>query len=250
MQEQVEANQRKSSRERGRKRFGGLEKRLGYSFNDYSNLERALTHTSVRKRGDGSFHYERLEFLGDRVLGLSVADMLHYEFPSANEGELSLRLNALVNRETLAEIADELRLHEFIRTGGDLKEITGKRMQSVRADVLEALIASIYLDGGLEAASGFVKRFWRSRLLDAAAARRDSKTELQEWTHARRLGTPTYREIDREGPDHDPSFTVAVRVKGIEPATGTGRSKRAAEQAAAEAVLIREGVWDGTEEEA
>ena len=241
------ANNRHSSRERGKKRFGGLEKRLGYSFTDYSNLERALTHTSVRKRSDTAFHYERLEFLGDRVLGLAISDMLHKQFPNANEGELSLRLNAMVNGTTLAGIADELRLHEFIRTGGDLKEITGKRMQNVRADVLEALIASIYLDGGLDAASGFVERFWRSRLHDAAAARRDSKTELQEWAHAQRLGTPTYREVDREGPDHDPCFTVAVRINGMESATGSGRSKRAAEQEAARALLEREGVWQGEE---
>lgn len=241
------SNNRHSSRERGKKRFGGLEERLGYSFSDYSNLERALTHTSVRKRSDTTFHYERLEFLGDRVLGLAISDMLHREFPDANEGELSLRLNAMVNGVTLADIADELRLHEFIRTGGDLKEITGKRMKNVRADVLEALIASIYLDGGVDAASAFVKRFWRSRMHDEAAARRDSKTELQEWAHAQRLGTPTYREVAREGPDHDPRFTVAVRINGMEGETGVGRSKRAAEQEAARAMLESQGVWQAGE---
>ena len=236
-----------SSRERGRKRFGNLEKRLGYQFSDYSNLEKALTHASVRKRADDSFHYERLEFLGDRVLGLAVADLLHSNFPDADEGELSLRLNALVKGNTLAAIADELRLYEFIRTGGDLKELTGKRMQSVRADVLEALIASIYLDGGLEAAAAFIKRFWVARLKDDAAARRDSKTELQEWAHALRLGTPKYSETGRTGPDHDPVFTVAVKVQGRKKCTGTGRSKRTAEQAAARAMLIREGVWEAEE---
>ena len=229
------------------KRFGNLEKRLGYEFSDYSNLERALTHSSVRKKADDSFHYERLEFLGDRVLGLAVADLLHRTFPDAAEGELSLRLNALVKGKTLAAIADELRLHEFIRTGGDLKEITGKRLQSVRADVLEALIASIYLDGGLEAAAAFIKRFWGARLNDDASARRDSKTELQEWAHARRLGTPKYTETARAGPDHDPIFTVSVKVQGLPECTGRDRSKRAAEQAAARALLLREGVWDAEE---
>ena len=233
-----------NSRERGRRRFGDLEQRLGYQFSDYANLERALTHASVRKRADDDFHYERLEFLGDRVLGLTIADLLHRSFPEAAEGELSLRLNALVKGKTLAAIADELRLHEFIRTGGDLKEITGKRMQSVRADVLEALIASIYLDGGLEAAAAFINRFWQSRLNEDSAARRDSKTELQEWAHAQRLGTPKYRETKRTGPDHDPVFTVAVKIQGLPEASGKGRSKRAAEQDAARAMLVREGVWE------
>ena len=140
-----------TSPERKKRRFGVLEKRLGYCFNDYANLERALTHASVRKKSDDTFHYERLEFLGDRVLGLAIAQMLYTAFPDADEGELSLRLNAVVKGITLAEISDDLGLHEFIRTGGDLKELKGKRMQSVRADVLEALIASIFLDGGLEA---------------------------------------------------------------------------------------------------
>ncbi|MEC9342374.1 MAG: ribonuclease III [Pseudomonadota bacterium] len=239
-----------NSRERGRKRFGDLERRLGYEFSDFSNVERALTHTSVRKRPDDDFHYERLEFLGDRVLGLAVADLLHASFPEADEGELSLRLNALVNGRTLAAIADELRLHEFIRTGGDLKEITGKRLQSVRADVLEAIIASIYLDGGLDAASAFIDRFWKGRLNEVDAARRDSKTELQEWAHANRLGTPKYRETKRTGPDHDPVFTVAVKVQGLPEMTGNGRSKRTAEQDAARALLVRENVWEAEENSA
>ncbi|MEZ5790406.1 MAG: ribonuclease III [Nitratireductor sp.] len=239
-----------TSKERGKKRFGNLEKRLGYGFTDYANLERALTHASVRKKSDDKFHYERLEFLGDRVLGLTIADLLHRSFPSADEGELSLRLNALVKGNTLAEIADELRLHEFIRTGGDLKELTGTRMQSVRADVLEALIASIYLDGGLEAASAFIHRFWSDRLHIEHAARRDSKTELQEWAHANRLGTPKYKEKERSGPDHDPVFTVSVSVQGKQAATGNGRSKRAAEQDAARVMLVREGVWQEEKDEA
>lgn len=236
-----------SSRQRGKKRFGGLEKRLAHEFSDYDNLERALTHSSVRKKTADFFHYERLEFLGDRVLGLCVADLLHNRFPDADEGELSLRFNALVKAETLVAIADELSLHEFIRTGGDIKELTGKRLQSVRADVLEALIASIYLDGGLGAAAAFVARFWQSRLDDSAAARRDSKTALQEWAHALRHGTPRYREMSRSGPDHDPQFVVAVSVQGVRDGRGEGRSKRAAEQAAAQAVLVREGVWRGDE---
>ncbi len=236
-----------STKERGNKRFGSLESRLGYKFSEYANIERALTHSSVRKNSDDNFHYERLEFLGDRVLGLVIANMLFDNFPEANEGELSLRLNSLVNGKTLAMISDELSLHEFIRTGSDLKELTGKRMQNVRADVLEAVIASIYLDGGLEASTQFIDRFWGTRLFDDATARRDSKTELQEWSHANRLGTPKYREKSRTGPDHDPVFTVSVHIDKRKDTEGTGSSKRIAEQAAARNMLLQEGIWSASE---
>lgn len=232
---------------RGNKRFGSLEKRLGYNFANYADIERALTHSSVRKNSADNFHYERLEFLGDRVLGLVVAGMLFAHFPEANEGELSLRLNSLVNGKTLANISDELCLHEFIRTGSDLKELTGKRMQNVRADVLEAVIASIFLDGGLKASEEFIDRFWGTRLYDDAAARRDSKTELQEWSHANRLGTPKYKEKDRSGPDHDPVFTVSVHIDKKASTHGTGSSKRVAEQDAARHMLLQEGVWTAEE---
>jgi ribonuclease-3 len=231
----------------GRDRIGLLEARLGYKFQNYANIERALTHSSARRVAVGEFHYERLEFLGDRVLGLIVAQMLFDYYSQADEGELSLRLNSLVRGTTLAEISDELCLHEYVRTGSDLKELTSKRMQNVRADVLEAVIASIFLDGGLNAANQFIERFWRVRLLDNATARRDSKTELQEWSHSKRLGTPIYNEMSRSGPDHDPVFTVVVHVEGCQDAVGSGRSKRLAEQEAASEMLLREGVWSAKE---
>lgn len=224
--------------------YAELEARLGYRFGDHTNLERALTHSSMRGEDGNAGHYEKLEFLGDRVLGMCVAERLYFEFPSADEGELSVRLNALVNGKTLAQIADELAIHEFIRTGGDLKQVTGKRMQSVRADVMEALIASIYLDGGLEPARAFVNRMLENRFNGPDAARRDSKTALQEWAHAGKLGTPVYRETGRSGPDHEPVFEVEVVLEGLQPASGVGRSKRIAEQAAALEFLLREGVWE------
>lgn len=233
--------------ERVSKRFGSLEDRLGYQFANYDNIERALTHSSVRKKANCSFQYERLEFLGDRVLGLIIADMLFKNYSLANEGELSLRLNSLVNGKFLAEISDELKLHEFIRTGSDLKELTSTRMKNVRADVLEAVIGSIFLDGGLKSATEFIDRFWGTRLYDDATARRDSKTELQEWSHAKQLGTPKYKEVSRSGPDHDPIFIVAVLIEGLKEAEGTGSSKRAAEQSAAGKMLIREAVWKSKE---
>lgn len=224
--------------------FSEIEDRIGYKFKSYENLEKALTHSSVRSKTEDHFHYERLEFLGDRVLGLCVAQILHERYPKANEGELSLRLNAVVRGGTLAHISDRIGLHEFIRTGGDLKTVKGKRMQSVRADVLEALIASIYLDGGLDSATQFIERFWTKRLNDTQAARRDSKTALQEWAHANQFGTPTYHEIDRTGPDHDPEFTVGVKVSDKFTMQGVGRSKRIAEQDAAKKLLVQESVWE------
>ncbi|MEN5297397.1 ribonuclease III [Brucella sp. TWI559] len=218
-----------------------LEERTGHRFLNLKRLERALTHSSVQ--GPSRPNYERLEFLGDRVLGLVVAEMLFESFPDAPEGELSVRLNALVNAETCAEIADEIRLADLIQTGSDIKSLNDKRLLNVRADVVEALIATIYMDGGLDAARRFIKRYWQGRSLETGAARRDAKTELQEWAHQQGNVHPSYVVLDRSGPDHDPSFTVEVTVKGFAPETGEGRSKRIAEQSAAEAMLYRESVW-------
>ena len=219
-----------------------LRELTGHEFADVERLERALTHSSAGR--EGATHYERLEFLGDRVLGLLIAEMLHEKFPEAAEGELSVRLNALVNAEACAEVADEMHLHEMIATGADVKRLTGKRMQNVRADVVESLIAAIYLEGGLDDARRFVRRYWEHRSEEANSGRRDGKTELQEWAHARGLSPPDYRVIRREGPDHEPTFTVAVVLDGEERARGTGRSKRIAEQEAAERILREGGVWE------
>ncbi|ASY55760.1 Ribonuclease III [Sinorhizobium sp. CCBAU 05631] len=218
-----------------------LETAIGYQFAEKERLDRALTHSSARSAR--ASNYQRLEFLGDRVLGLCVAELLFQTFLDANEGELSVRLNQLVSAESCARVADELSLHEFIRTGSDVKKITGKHMMNVRADVVESLIAAIYLDGGLEAARRFVLRHWTDRAASADGARRDAKTELQEWAHAKFGVAPRYRTDDRSGPDHDPRFTVTVEVDGIGPETGTDRSKRGAEQIAAMRLLEREGVW-------
>ena len=211
-----------------------LERVTGHAFADLARLDRALTHSSARDRTGTD--YERMEFLGDRVLGLCIAEMLFAEFHQADEGELSVRLNALVNAETLASVADELELTGHIRAGADMGNI-------VRADVVEALIATIYLEGGLEAARAFVRRCWTARARHVMAARRDAKTELQEWTHKCFSQTPCYRVILREGPDHAPAFTVEVRIAALAPERATGPSKRQAEQSAAAAVLVREGIW-------
>ncbi|MBB3963806.1 MULTISPECIES: ribonuclease III [Rhizobium] len=218
-----------------------LEALIGHVFAEKERLDRALTHASARTQKGGN--YERLEFLGDRVLGLCVAEMLFRTFGAASEGELSVRLNQLVSADTCAEVADELGLHLYIRTGADVKKLTGKRMMNVRADVVESLIAAIYLDAGLEVARRFIVKYWEKRAVRADGARRDAKTELQEWSHAKFGVTPNYRVEERTGPDHDPRFTVTVEVAGVKPETGVERSKRAAEQVAATKMLEREGIW-------
>ena len=224
----------------------GLEHRIGYAFRDQALLERALTHVSAvageRFRGDT---YQRLEFLGDRVLGLVVADLLFRAHPEADEGELSRRLAALVRKETCAEVALALGQGEAIRLGEGEAQSGGRRKGAILGDACEGLIGAVFLDGGFAEAYGFVERFWGARMREPAAPQRDAKTALQEWAQGRGLAAPVYREVGRSGPDHRPSFRVAVAVESLAEAVGVGRSKRMAEQAAAEQVLIREGVWNG-----
>ena len=215
--------------------------RIGHVFANPARLERAMTHASARKQGGSD--YERLEFLGDRVLGLVVAEMLFALFPSADEGELSVRLNQLVNAETCSDVAEELGLHEFIRTGTEIKSLAGRKRMNLRADVMESLIATLYLEGGLEVARAFITRLWSTRAKADNADRRDPKTALQEWAHQQGGVVPVYKVASRDGPDHDPVFSVTVTVGTRKPEQGTGRSKRGAEQEAATRLLIREKVW-------
>ncbi|MEN0040087.1 MAG: ribonuclease III [Pseudomonadota bacterium] len=220
-----------------------FEELIGYRFSNHERIKRALTHTSATRKPGNNAHYERLEFLGDRVLGLCIAEMLFDAFPAAPEGELSVRLNALVSGKTCAAIADELGLHAFIATGNDVKQVTGQRMRSVRADVVESVIAAIYLDGGLQPTRAFIAKHWKGRLNETGAGVRDSKTALQEWAHTHQNETPVYTMLEKSGPDHDPRFRVSVAINGVQDGHGVGRSKRAAEQQAARDVLLREGVW-------
>ncbi|WP_245197999.1 ribonuclease III [Jiella mangrovi] len=224
------------------KSLEALEETIGVPIRDKERFERALTHASLQGEG-ASRSYERLEFLGDRVLGLIIAERLFGQFPDADEGELSLRLNALVSAEACAEIADEIGLFDYVRQGADLKKLKGERTRNIRADLVESLIAAIYLGEGLETARDFVNRHWGERLDADVVARRDPKTALQEWAHQRGPNLPRYETVGRSGPDHEPVFTIKVTVEGIAPAEGQGRSKRFAEQEAAAAVLRREGVW-------
>jgi ribonuclease-3 len=212
----------------------------GYVFRDFSLMSRALTHSSVQ--GKDVENNERLEFLGDRVLGLVVSDMLYAAYPDADQGELSIRLNALVNRDVCAEISEEIGLVGLMRAESAVKAQAGKQGKNVRADVAEALIAAIYLDGGLDEARKFILRFWEQRSRAPSQMLRDAKTDLQQWVQGRGGTPPLYVIESREGPDHDLIFTVRVELPGHQPAKGTGRSKQAAQQAAAAEFMIREGI--------
>jgi ribonuclease-3 len=218
-----------------------LEKTIGYRFKDRDLLDRSLTHISV-SGGNRANSYQRLEFLGDHVLGLIISDMLFQAFPKADEGELSRRLADLVRREACADVARAIELGQAIRLGSSENNAGGRTRTAILADVCEALVGAVYLDGGYPAAEKLVDRLWGERMRTPARPLRDPKTVLQEWAQARGLPTPVYREIERTGPHHSPVFRIEVKLPNKEPAEGSGRSKRSAEQAAAEALLKREGV--------
>jgi ribonuclease III len=228
---------------RRRRGMAGFEERIGYRFKDAALLEQALTHisalTGARNRA-GS--YQRLEFLGDHVLGLVVSDMLFHAFAKADEGEMSRRLADLVRKEACADVAREIDLGQAIRLGASEANAGGRGRTAILADVCEALIGAVFIDGGYPAASALIERLWSERMRTPARPLRDSKTVLQEWAQARGLPTPAYREVERKGPDHDPEFRVTVELPHLAPAEGLGRSKRAAEQAAAAAMLTHAGV--------
>jgi ribonuclease-3 len=219
-----------------------LEQTIGYRFKDGDLLERSLTHISAIAGGNRANSYQRLEFLGDHVLGLIISDMLFRAFPRADEGELSRRLADLVRRESCADVARAIDLGTALRLGASEANAGGRLRTAILADVCEALIGAVYLDGGYDETGKLVERLWGERMRAPARPLRDAKTVLQEWAQARGLPTPAYREVERTGPHHSPEFRVAVTLPQREPAEGLGRSKRSAEQAAAAAMLKREGV--------
>ena len=228
--------------------LAALESHIGHAFKDRTLLERALTHVSAISAGGARIDsYQRLEFLGDRVLGLAVSDMLHAAFPKAAEGELSRRLAELVRKETCADIAREWGVGDHLRLGGGEAQTGGAKKVAILGDVCESIIGAVHLDGGFEAASDLVRRNWLERMMKPRRPLRDPKTALKEWAQARGLETPVYREADRSGPAHAPRFVIAVEVAGFESVAAEGASKRTAEQAAARAFLAREGVIEPRE---
>lgn len=220
-------------------RLDEISERLGYRFGNEELLTEALTHGSTQKhKGD----YQRLEFLGDRVLGLIIAEHLFRNHPKDGEGQLTHVLSSLVRSEACADAGDTIGLPDLVIIGTGERAKGMNRNRTVLGDAMEALVAAIYLDGGLEQARAFVLRCWDQQLKAPKAAVKDPKTFLQEWALARALPIPHYSIVSREGPEHEPVFVVAVEVKDRTAAQGTARSKRAAEMDAAEQFLKREGI--------
>lgn len=214
-----------------------LSDRIGYAFKNEALLKISLTHSSARAGSKPGEDNERLEFLGDRVLGLAVAELLMNHFPDACEGELAPYYNHLVRAETCTDVAEEWGLAKFISIG------SGKPGSGMLGNACEAILGAVFVDGGYEGARDIVYRFWLPRLDDLELSAPNAKSVLQEWAQGRQLPLPLYLELAREGPDHEPRFTVEVQIDGMAPERGQGANKRAAEQAAACRMLLREGVW-------
>ncbi|MGR3838170.1 MAG: ribonuclease III [Cognatishimia sp.] len=212
-----------------------LEQRLGHHFSDPSLLVRAVTHSSMSSptRADN----QRLEFLGDRVLGLVMSEALLAADKKASEGQLAPRFNALVRKEACAEVAREVDLGAGLKLGRSEMLSGGRRKQALLGDAMEAVIAAVYVDAGFDAAKAMVLRLWGDRVNRVEADARDAKTSLQEWAQARGQHPPKYDMVSRSGPDHAPVFTIAARLEDGQSAEATAGSKRLAEQAAAKALL-------------
>jgi len=214
-----------------------FQDRIGYRFSDPDLLRRALTHNSLAS--DTRPSNQRLEFLGDRVLNLAIAEALLAQDQSADEGTLAPRYNALVRKETCADVARTMDLGAVLRLGRGEQNTGGRRKNAILGDAMEAVLAAIYLDGGLDAARKVILKHWGDKLLNVEAQARDAKTALQEWVQARGEPPPRYVEIARDGPDHAPRFTIAARLASGAEAQAEGGSKREAEQAAADLLLKR-----------
>ncbi|MFO1107348.1 MAG: ribonuclease III [Amaricoccus sp.] len=209
--------------------------RLGHDFARPDLLIEAMTHPSMMGDRDN----QRLEFLGDRVLGLVIAEALLAQDPEADEGRLAPRLNALVRKEACAEVATALDLGAALRMGRSEMLSGGRRKTALLGDAMEAVIAAVYLDAGFETARAIVLRHWGPRIAEARAQGADAKTALQEWAQARGMKLPSYADLDRAGPDHAPVFSVEVRLEDGSSAEASASSKRAAQQRAAETLLAR-----------
>lgn len=205
----------------------------GYTFERTSLLDEALTHPSL----SGTYNYQRLEFLGDRVLGVVIATWLLEEYPGEAEGALNRRFTGLVRRETLAEISVKLGIEKRLKVTPGAEAEGTKSQKAIQADVCESVIGALYLDGGFSAADTFIRTHWKPLIGAAVRAHKDSKTQLQEWCQARVIALPRYVEVERTGPDHDPVFVIEAIVDGHDSAKAKGSAKRLAEQLAAESLF-------------
>ncbi len=224
--------------------LASLEDRLSYRFKEAVLLERALTHSSARGANLRARDNERLEFIGDRVLGLVIAELLGEQLPDASEGELAKKFNQLVRRETCALVARRLDLGSYMILSESEDSSGGRNKDTILADAMEALLAAVFLDGGYDAARVLIRGLWEPASGELPSQAQDAKSALQEWAQGQGLALPKYAEIGRTGPDHAPEFISEVTVEGHQPARGTGASKRAAEQSAAGSILVRQGVWE------
>ena len=229
-----------------------LQQVIAYRFSDATLLAEALTHASVlapsrrpRSKGPNRRSNERLEFLGDRVLGLAIAHLLFKNYPDEAEGGLTHRHSVLVGRTTLAAVATEIDLGRWLEVAHGGRGSGGMANPTILADACEAVIGAVFVDGGYEAAAALVRRHWRTRVEDMIESPRDAKTMLQVWALGRSLSLPTYRVLDSEGPAHAPVFRIEVSINGVGTAVAEARAKRAAEQAAA--ALLLEQLEDSTD---
>jgi len=212
---------------------------LGHRFGNEALIKEALTHPSVERRRRVGGDYERLEFLGDRVLGLVIAAALFEADRRAAAGELAVRFNALVRKETVAEVAREIGLGAHLILAASEEQVGGRDKEAILANACEAMLGALFLDGGLAVAQAFILRSWKERVAAAGSTEKDAKTQLQEWVQQGTAGPPSYRIVDEAGPPHDRHFTVLVETEDGARETGEGRSRRAAEQDAAARLLER-----------
>lgn len=217
--------------------LGGLESALGHEFENPDLLVQALTHSSASPERKNS--NERLEFLGDRVLGLAIAGLLMETFADENEGKLGYRFSALARSESLARVATDVGLGAHIILSESEEDSGGRENANILADCCEAVIAALYLDGGLETAVTFIHRHWKPLMAEDPVPPKDAKTVLQEWAQSKGLPLPDYKVIGQKGPAHAPRFTIEATLHEIKPARGQGTSKQAAEQEAARVLLKR-----------
>ena len=226
--------------------FTEVQQAIGYSFKDIDLLLAALTHSSSHAGAkDSVVDNERLEFLGDRVLGLVISHYLIENFKTAKEGELARRFNSLVKRQMCAEIGFEIELGRFMILSAGEERSGGREKPTIIANAMEAVLGAVFLDGGYSEVDTLIQRLWSDKLSKMPRVLIDAKSQLQEWAQGRGFGLPQYENIHREGPDHKPIFVVEVKVAGVGSKQGEGTSIRSAEQQAAKIMLENEGVWEG-----
>ena len=225
-----------------KERCEALEAKIGYTFKDRNLVDRAMTHASAISEKKARFSYERLEFLGDRVLGLVIADSLFQKFEGEPEGGLAPRLNALVNREACAEASLRLGLDEFLILDQAEEKAGGRKKASILSDICESLLGAVYLDGGLKPARDVIEKAWAPMLKGLGKRPKDPKSVLQEWAQGSGLETPTYEIVGRVGPDHAPEFAARVHVGEFDPVEGRGSTKQEAQREAARRMLVLQNV--------